>query len=92
MLTLSCGRAQPFLPRKAGALQTASLRKQSPARRRLAARPELAMRLSAPCLLDAGRRATVRVTVANQRRQRPSRMISPLWNVCPLRIRADATT
>jgi hypothetical protein len=32
-------------------------------------------------LVDSGRRATVRVTVVNQRRRRPSRVISSVWNV-----------
>ncbi len=49
--------------------------------RRPAARPGLGVRLSAPRLVDSGRRATVRVTVVNQRRRRPSRVISSLWNV-----------
>ena len=49
--------------------------------RRPTARPGLGARLSPPRLVDSGRRATVRVTVANQRGRRPSRVISSLWNV-----------
>ena len=46
--------------------------------RPLAARPGLAVRLSAPRVVGSGRRATVLVTVANQRRSRPSRVVSSL--------------
>jgi hypothetical protein len=47
----------------------------------LAARPGLAVRMKAPRVLASGRRATVRIRVANQRRRRPSRVVSSLWNV-----------
>jgi hypothetical protein len=49
--------------------------------RRPAARPGLAVRLGAPRVSASGRRATVPVTVANQRRRRPSRMASSLWDL-----------
>jgi hypothetical protein len=49
--------------------------------RRPAARPGLAMRLGAPRVLASGRRATVRVTVANQRRRRSDRVASSLWDL-----------
>ena len=45
------------------------------------ARPGLAVRLGAPRMLASGRRATVRVTVANQRRRRPGRVVSSLWHL-----------
>ena len=49
--------------------------------RRPAARPGLAVRLGAPRVLASGRRATVRVTVANQRRRRSDRVASSLWDL-----------
>jgi hypothetical protein len=45
------------------------------------ARPGLAVRLGAPRVLASGRRATVLATVANQRRRRPSRVVSSLWDL-----------
>jgi hypothetical protein len=54
---------------------------------RPAARPGLAVRMKRPRVLASGRRATVRITVANQRRARPSRVVSSLWD---LRITATA--
>ena len=55
--------------------------------RPLAARPGLAVRLSAPHVFASRRRATVRITVINRRRRRPSRVVSSLWH---LRITATA--
>jgi FG-GAP-like repeat len=49
--------------------------------RRPAARPGLAVRLGAPRVSASGRRATVLVTVVNQRRRRPSRVVSSLWDL-----------
>jgi hypothetical protein len=37
--------------------------------------------MKAPRVLASGRRATVLVTVANQRRRRPSRAVSSLWDL-----------
>jgi hypothetical protein len=45
------------------------------------ARHGLALRVHAPRVLAPGRRATVRVTVTNQRRRRPSRVVSSLWQL-----------
>jgi hypothetical protein len=55
--------------------------------KRHVARPGLAVRMKAPRISASGRRATVRITVANQRRPRPSRAASSLWD---LRITATA--
>ena len=55
--------------------------------KRRVARPGLAVRMKAPRVSASGRRATVRITVANQRRPRPSRAASSLWD---LRITATA--
>ena len=49
--------------------------------RRPAARAGLAVRMQAPRVVASGRRATVLVTVANQRRRRPSRVVSSLWDL-----------
>ena len=45
------------------------------------ARPGLAVRLQSPRAQASGRRATVRVTLANQRPVRPGRDVSSLWHV-----------
>ena len=45
------------------------------------ARPGLALRVGAPQVLAPGRRATVLVTVTNQRQRRPSRTVSSLWQL-----------
>ena len=50
-------------------------------------RPGLAVRMKAPRVSPSGRRATVRITAANQRRPRPSRAASSLWD---LRLTATA--
>jgi hypothetical protein len=52
-----------------------------------AARPGLAVRMKAARMLTSGRRATVRITITNRRRARPSRVVSSLWD---LRITASA--
>jgi hypothetical protein len=49
--------------------------------KRPAARPGLAVRMKAPRVLASGRRVAVRVTVANRRRRRPSRVVSSLWDL-----------
>jgi hypothetical protein len=51
------------------------------ARRRPAARPGLGLRMDAPRLSASGRRATVRVTITNRRRARPTRAASSLSNL-----------
>jgi hypothetical protein len=49
--------------------------------KRPAARPGLAVRMQPPHVLASERRAIVFVTVANQRRARPSRVVSSLWDL-----------
>ena len=49
--------------------------------KRRVARPGLAVRMKAPRVSASGRRATVRITVANQRRPRPTRAASSLWDL-----------
>ena len=56
-------------------------------RKPLTARPGLAMRLRPLRVPASASSATVRVTLANRRRARPSRVVSSLWN---LRITAAA--
>jgi hypothetical protein len=54
---------------------------QPMALRRPAARSGLAADVRAPRLRSSGRRAMVLVTVTNQRRSRPGRVVSSMWNV-----------
>jgi hypothetical protein len=49
--------------------------------KRPAARPGLSVGINAPRVSASGRRATVRVTVANLRRKRPTRVVSSLWDL-----------
>ena len=49
--------------------------------RRPAARPGLSVGMTAPRVLASGRRASVRITVANLRRARPTRVVSSLWDL-----------
>ena len=45
------------------------------------ARPGLTLRMKKPRVRASGRRATVRITIANQRRPRPTRAASSLWDL-----------